>query len=161
MATAREARQWAPGALRGIIDSLYTPFDGPGGERIDFDALRALIRYCLEDLGHDGIWVGGLVGECWALSVVERKELLEVAIAEARAARPGVLVEACPASTNVLETVDLTRHAAEVGRRYLLSHPAVLRSTGLRGGSGTDGLCGRANRHCSWTVQHSLPRVGS
>ena len=39
MATAAEARDWAPGALRGLIDSLYTPFNGPGGEdyRIDFD----------------------------------------------------------------------------------------------------------------------------
>lgn len=130
MATASEARQWAPGALRGIIDSLYTPFDGPGGERIDFDALRALIRYCLEDLGHDGVWVGGLVGECWALSVDERKQLLEVAIAEARAARPGVLVEACPASTNVLETVELTRHAAEVGADICFLIPPFFEARG-------------------------------
>src|SRR5271170_2373245 len=103
MATARDAREWAPGALRGIIDSLYTPFSGPGGEHVDTDAVRALVRYCLDDLGHDGIWVGGLVGECWALGVAERKLLLEVAVDEARSVRPGVLVEACPASTNVLE----------------------------------------------------------
>jgi 4-hydroxy-tetrahydrodipicolinate synthase len=43
MATAAEARDWAPGALRGMIDSLYTPFSGVGGEEIDEDAFRTLI----------------------------------------------------------------------------------------------------------------------
>jgi 4-hydroxy-tetrahydrodipicolinate synthase len=131
MATASEAREWAPGALRGIVDSLYTPFDGPGGERINTDALRRLVRYCLEDLGHDGIWVGGLVGECWALSVAERKQLLEVAVEEARSIRPGVLIEACPASTNVLETVELTRHAAEVGADICFLIPPFFEAKGF------------------------------
>jgi 4-hydroxy-tetrahydrodipicolinate synthase len=130
MPAAEDARDWAPGALRGIVDSLYTPFDGPGGETIDTEALRALVRYCLEDLGHDGIWVGGLVGECWALSVAERKELLEVAVAEARAIRPDVLIEACPASTNVLETVELTRHAAEAGADICFLIPPFFEAMG-------------------------------
>ena len=73
MAHAAEARTWSPGALRGMIDSLYTPFSGPGGEEIDEQALRALVAHCLGALDHDGIWVGGLVGEYWALSTAERK----------------------------------------------------------------------------------------
>jgi 4-hydroxy-tetrahydrodipicolinate synthase len=130
MARAEDARDWAPGALRGIIDSLYTPFDGAGGETIDAEALRALVRYCLEDLGHDGIWVGGLVGECWALSTAERKELLEIAVAEARSIRPDVLIEACPASTNVLETVELTRHAADAGADICFLIPPFFEAKG-------------------------------
>jgi 4-hydroxy-tetrahydrodipicolinate synthase len=130
MARAEDARDWAPGALRGIIDSLYTPFDGPGGETIDAEALRALVRYCLDDLGHDGIWVGGLVGECWALSTAERKELLEIAVAEARSIRPDVLIEACPASTNVLETVELTRHAAAAGADICFLIPPFFEARG-------------------------------
>ena len=70
MAHAAEAETWAPGALRGMIDSLYTPFSGPGGEEIDEQALRALVAHCIGALDHDGIWVGGLVGEYWALSTV-------------------------------------------------------------------------------------------
>jgi 4-hydroxy-tetrahydrodipicolinate synthase len=130
MVTAAEARDWAPGALRGIIDSLYTPFQGPGGESVDEGALRALIGHCLGALDHDGIWVGGLVGEYWALSVDERKRVLEVAIAEVSAVKPGALVEACPAGTNVLETVELTRHAAETGADICFLIPPYFEARG-------------------------------
>ena len=79
------------------------------GEHIDEDALRSLVTHCLGALDHDGIWVGGLCGEAWALSTEERKRLLEVAVAQAREIKPGALIEACPASTNVLEIVELTQ----------------------------------------------------
>src|ERR1700728_3143010 len=115
MATAAEARDWAPGALRGMIDSLYTPFSGAGGEEIDEQAFRTLVAHCVGALDHDGVWVGGCVGEYWALSTDERKRLLEVAVSEARSIKSGALIEACPASTNVLETVELAKHAAVTG----------------------------------------------
>jgi 4-hydroxy-tetrahydrodipicolinate synthase len=56
MATAGEARAWARSALRGIGDSLYTPFCGPDGDDIDWEAYRALVRYCVGDLGHPLLW---------------------------------------------------------------------------------------------------------
>jgi 4-hydroxy-tetrahydrodipicolinate synthase len=40
---------------------------------------------------------------------------LEIGIFEARALKPNALIEACSASTNILETVELTRHSAEAG----------------------------------------------
>ena len=57
MARAHEARDWAQAHLRGIADSLITPFQGPDGDEIDYEALRALVRYCLLDLDHDGLWL--------------------------------------------------------------------------------------------------------
>ena len=52
MPSSRDARDWAAaGGLRGIGDSLYTPFSGPDGDSIDFDAYRTLVRYCVGDLG--------------------------------------------------------------------------------------------------------------
>ena len=50
MATAAQARDWARVALRGIGDSLYTPFCGPDGDDIDWAAYRHLVRYCVGDL---------------------------------------------------------------------------------------------------------------
>ena len=35
MATAKDAREWARHGLRGIGDSLYTPFRGKDGDDID------------------------------------------------------------------------------------------------------------------------------
>ena len=49
MPSARDAKEWAAGALRGIGDSLYTPFSGTDGDDIDYDAYRALVRYCVGD----------------------------------------------------------------------------------------------------------------
>lgn len=130
MATAAEARDWAPGALRGIVDSLYTPFSGESGEEIDEAALRYLVGHVLGALDHDGIWVGGLVGEAWAMSTAERKRLLEIAVGEARAVKPGALVEACPVSLNVMETVELSLHAAEVGADICFLIPPFFEASG-------------------------------
>ena len=130
MASAAEAREWAPGALRGLIDSLYTPFNGTGGEEIDEASFRELVGHCLGALDHSGIWVAGLVGECWALSTAERMGLLEMAVAEARAIKPNALIEACSASTNALETVELTRHAAEAGADICFLIPPYFESSG-------------------------------
>ena len=47
MANAKDARQWARNALRGIGDSLYTPFSGRDGDDIDWDAYRTLVRHCV------------------------------------------------------------------------------------------------------------------
>ena len=53
MATAAQARDRGRArALRGIGDSLYTPFCGVDGDDIDWDAYRTLVRYCVADLGH-------------------------------------------------------------------------------------------------------------
>jgi 4-hydroxy-tetrahydrodipicolinate synthase len=95
MATAGEARAWARGALRGIGDSLYTPFSGPDGDDIDWDAYRTVVRYCVGELGHPMLWCTSGVGEFWSLTLDERKRLLDVAIEEGRNANPDVVVQAC------------------------------------------------------------------
>ena len=130
MVRAAEARDWAPGALRGMIDSLYTPFSGPGGEEIDETALRGLVDHCIGALDHDGIWVGGLVGEYWALSTQERKRVVEIGVEQARAIKPDAIVEACPASTNVIETVELANHAAATGADICFLIPPYFEARG-------------------------------
>ena len=98
--------------------------------QIDEQALRALVAHCIGALDHDGIWVGGLVGECWALSDVRAQATLEVAVEEVRAIKPGALIEACPASTNVLETVELAQHAAATGADICFLIPPYFEARG-------------------------------
>lgn len=115
MATAREAREWAHSALRGIGDSLYTPFCGVDGDDIDWAAYRALVRHCVSDLRHPLLWCTSGIGEFWSLTPDERKRLLEVVIEEARAANPDVVVQACTAAMSAKDCLELTLHAQQAG----------------------------------------------
>ena len=98
MVSARDARAWAAdGGLRGIGNSLYTPFNGRDGDDIDWDAYGALVRYCVGDLNHAMLWLTSGIAEWWSLTLAERKQLLEVAVEEARRINPAVVVQACTA----------------------------------------------------------------
>jgi 4-hydroxy-tetrahydrodipicolinate synthase len=115
MAHASEAREWAQVHLRGIADSLITPFAGEYGDDIDYDAYREIIRYCLGDLDHDGLWITSGLAEWWALTMDERKKLVEVAVEEVRKLKPSAFIQACTVALNAKDTVELTRHAQDAG----------------------------------------------
>jgi 4-hydroxy-tetrahydrodipicolinate synthase len=116
MVVAKDAQDWAnSGGLRGLGDSLYTPFAGLDGDDIDWDAYRVLVRYCIGDLEHDMLWLTSGCGEWWALTVDERKRLLEVAVAEARAIKPETVIQACTTATTAKDALELTQHAQENG----------------------------------------------
>jgi 4-hydroxy-tetrahydrodipicolinate synthase len=116
MPSAREAREWAAdGGLRGIGNSLYTPFSGRDGDDIDFDAYRTLVRYCTRDLGHPMLWLTSGIGEWWSLTLDERKMLLEVALDEARKVAPDTVIQACTSATSAKDCLELTLHAQAAG----------------------------------------------
>ena len=115
MPKASEARAWAHSALHGIGDSLYTPFCGVDGDDIDWDAYRALVRYCVGDLGHSMLWLTSGVGEFWSLTIPERKRLLETAIEEARVINPDVVIQSCTAALSAKDCLELTLHAQDAG----------------------------------------------
>ena len=129
MPGASEARSWVrDGGLRGIGDSLYTPFSGPDGDEIDYDAYRQLTRYCVGDLGHAMLWLTSGIGEWWSLTMDERKKLTEIAIEEARAIAPATVIQACTTANSAKEALELTRHAQEAGADicYLQTPPMEL-----------------------------------
>jgi 4-hydroxy-tetrahydrodipicolinate synthase len=114
--SAKEARAWvAQGGLHGIGDSLYTPFKGPEGDDIDWDAYRYLVRYCVGDLGHAMLWLTSGIAEWWSLTMDERKQLLEVAVEEARAVAPDTVIQACTIANSAKDCLELTLHAQEAG----------------------------------------------
>jgi 4-hydroxy-tetrahydrodipicolinate synthase len=133
VANAREARQWARSALRGIGNSLYTPFSGADGDEIDWDAYRTLVRHCVGALGHPMLWVTSGLAEFWALTTIERKKLLEVAVEEARAIDPDVIVQSCTAAMSAKECLELTQHAQETGADIVYIQTPMME---LHGGEG-------------------------
>ena len=134
MARAADARDWARTGLRGIGNSLYTPFAGVDGEDIDWDAYRELVRYCVADLRHPMLWCTSGVAEFWSLSIAERKRLLEVAVEVGRAADSDLVVQACTAATSVQDCLELTRHAQEVGADIVYIQTPMMET---HGGEGT------------------------
>ena len=134
MVAAKDAREWARESLRGIGDSLYTPFSGPDGEDIDWDAYRALVHYCVGDLQHPMLWLTSGIAEWWSLTIPERKRLLEITVDEVRATAPGVVIQACTSALSPKDAVELTRHAQETGADicYLQTPPME-----AHGGEGT------------------------
>ena len=116
MVSARDARAWAADrGLHGIGDSLYTPFSGGDGDDIDWDAYRTLVRYCVGDLRHAMLWLTSGIAEWWSLTIDERKQLLELAVEEARAINPDVVIEACTSAACAKDAAELTLHAQEHG----------------------------------------------
>jgi 4-hydroxy-tetrahydrodipicolinate synthase len=131
MPSARDAREWATaGGLRGIGDSLYTPFSGPDGDDIDWNAYRALVRYCVGDLRHAMLWLTSGVGEWWSLTMNERKKLVEIAVEEARAIAPDTVIQACTSAPSAKDALELTLHAQEQGADicYLQTPPMEVHS---------------------------------
>lgn len=113
--SAKEAREWAQSNLKGLLDSPYTPFCGKDGDGIDYEALRKLIRYCLKDLKHDGIYIGGIAAEFTALTVDERKKIAEAAIDEINKVNPKAIKIVGTHCLPVKDCVELTNHAKAIG----------------------------------------------
>jgi 4-hydroxy-tetrahydrodipicolinate synthase len=133
MATAKEARTWAHSTLRGIGNSLYTPFCGDDGDDIDWDAYRTLVRYCVGELHHPMLWCTSGIAEFWSLTLDERKRLLEVAIEEGRAADPDVVVQACTAAMSAKDCLELTRHAQQAGADIVYIQTPMMEAHGGEG----------------------------
>ena len=133
MATAKGARVWAHAMLRGIGNSLYTPFSGTDGDDIDWDAYRTLVRYCVGELRHPMLWCTSGIAEFWSLTLGERKRLLEIAIDEGRAANPDVVVQACTAAMSAKDCLELTLHAQHAGADIVYIQTPMMEAHGGEG----------------------------
>jgi len=133
MARALQAREWARSALRGIGDSLYTPFSGTDGDDIDWDAYRTLVRCCVADLEHPLLWVTSGLAELWSLTVDERKRLLEVAIDEARKHNPDIVIQSCTTSMSAKDCLEHTRHAQQAGADIVYIQTPMMETHGGEG----------------------------
>jgi 4-hydroxy-tetrahydrodipicolinate synthase len=94
--------------LEGSIVPLVTPFKGG---KVDEAAFERLVGIQIE-AGSHGISVGGTSGEPAAMSLKERKRVMELAV---RLTNGRVPVLAGTGSVNQEEAVALTRYAGEIG----------------------------------------------
>ncbi len=92
-----------------IWAAIHTPF----AETLELDerGLRHNVRHYI-DLGLSGVFCNGLVGEVWAMTIGERKRVVEVLVDEA-AGR--LAVSAVISASSISETLDLGAHAKAAG----------------------------------------------
>src|SRR5215210_1828829 len=110
-----EAKEAALAQFRGVWAAIATPFTPE--DTLDEVGLRRNMRHMTDALGVDGIFCAGTMGEFWALTKEERKRVVEIVVEEARG-KCKVIAHTGHHSPN--ETIDLTRHAQEVGADFAI-----------------------------------------
>jgi 4-hydroxy-tetrahydrodipicolinate synthase len=94
------------GRITGIFNIMATPFDA--GHAIDFDSLKRLVDFQIDKRAH-GLTILGVLGEAAKLTVAERREVMETAIAQVNGRVPVVV----GVSDRDLETVIALSQAAQ------------------------------------------------
>lgn len=104
-----------PRLLAGIWAAVATPFRDNGD--LDLEGISTNAERFWRELGIDGIFCNGLIGELWALTIAERKEILEATLAGAKKKmHVGVVVNA----QNLNDTLDLAAHASRLGTHHII-----------------------------------------
>lgn len=109
---------------RGIFAIPMTPFDEQ--DRIDEDALRAEIEFCIE-AGARGLCVPVMVSEFQLLSEDERRLMIRIPVEMCRPA--GIPVIANCAALNTPLAVSYARYAEEVGADAVIAMPPYMLKT--------------------------------
>ncbi len=109
---------------RGIFAIPMTPFDDE--DRIDEDALRAEIQFCIE-AGARGLCVPVMVSEFQLLSEDERRLMMRIPVEMCKPA--GIPVVANCAALNTPLAVSYARYAEEVGADAVIAMPPYMLKT--------------------------------
>jgi 4-hydroxy-tetrahydrodipicolinate synthase len=107
------AKEAARESFHGLWAAMTTPFTA-GGD-LDDAALGADVARLSDVLGVDGVFCTGVMGEFWALTRAERERAIAVVVEASRGRFP---VLAHTGAHSARETIELTRHAAEVGADF-------------------------------------------
>ncbi len=97
--------------FEGILPAIITPFNSDGS--VDFDALREVVRFQIKK-GVHGFFACGTVGEGVLMSIEQRKAVAEAIVKEAKGKVP-VIVHV--GTTNTSESVELAKHAEQIGAK--------------------------------------------
>jgi 4-hydroxy-tetrahydrodipicolinate synthase len=110
-----EAKEAARVQFHGIWAAITSPFTADG--RVDEAGLRRNMRYFTDGLKIDGVFCTGTMGEFWALTKEERNRIVEIVVEEAKG-KCRVIAHTGHHSAD--ETVELTRHAQDVGADFAI-----------------------------------------
>jgi 4-hydroxy-tetrahydrodipicolinate synthase len=127
----REAKKYARKHMKGVWAAIPYPFTEDG--ELDEPELRKDVRRYVDDLKIDGMFIGGLVGEVWSLTMEERYRGQHIVLDEVNGATQ---IIAHTVAASIRETVALTQHAQRFGADFAIManpplnsrHPDVTRT---------------------------------
>ena len=117
-----DAKAHARANMTGIWAAALQPFKPDLS--IDEAGMCANIRHWLEELGIDGLFIGGKQGEYASMTVDERKRIFEIAVDAAKGTGAGTVMSC--SDQNMETVIALARHAEAVGADYIVVHAPVL-----------------------------------
>ena len=117
----QEAKAYARAHMQGIWAAALVPFTDD--LTIDEQAFRRNLRHWIDELGIDGIFVGGKQSEFFSMSLAERKRLVEITVDEI--GKKAGVIASC-SDQNMDTVIELARHAQSAGAPYIVVHAPVL-----------------------------------
>ncbi|WP_427171062.1 N-acetylneuraminate lyase [Fusobacterium nucleatum] len=100
--------------MKGIYSALMVPYNEDGS--INEKGLREIVRYNIDKMKVNGLYVGGSTGENFMISTEEKKRIFEIAIDEAK---DSVHLIAQVGSINLNEAVELGKYVTKLGYKCL------------------------------------------
>jgi len=116
-----EAKDYARKHLTGIWAAALTPFRDDLA--IDEEGFRANLRHWVDDLKLGGLFISGKQAEYTALSLDERKRLMQISVEET-AGKSGTIMSCSDQSFDTV--VELGRYAQDIGADFIIVHAPVL-----------------------------------
>ncbi|MCC7320434.1 MAG: dihydrodipicolinate synthase family protein [Rubellimicrobium sp.] len=115
------AKSRSRATMRGIWAAANVPFLASGA--IDEAGYQRNVEHWVADLGIAGLFVAGKQGECFAMSLAERKRMFDLTV-EAAAGRAQTIMSCSDQNMDVV--IDLARHAQSCGADHIVVHAPVL-----------------------------------
>lgn len=110
----KDAKDVAREKIRGVITAPCTPIDERG--EVDEAGLRHDIRYCLDELKIDGLYINGYYAHFWLATSEQRKRVIEIAVEEIDGRVP--IINRC-AHASPLEAINLAKHCQDLGVDFI------------------------------------------
>ncbi|MDN5788872.1 dihydrodipicolinate synthase family protein, partial [Pseudorhodobacter sp.] len=117
----KDAKSYAFANMKGIWAACLTPFNADGA--VDEDGFRANMNHWIEDLGIAGFFVAGKQGECFSMSLDERKRNFDLAVSACDGRAQTIM--SC-SDQNMDVVIELAKHAQNCGADYIVVHAPVL-----------------------------------
>ena len=110
-----EAKVYAKRNIKGLWGASLTPFRPD--YKIDEDGFRHNIRYYIDHLRMDGMFINGLMGEAFHQTIPERRRVFQIAVEESKG---GMAIMPYTSDFALENALEMTKYVEEIGADYAI-----------------------------------------